>query len=273
MPIVPRARASSKQQCPAPKRRRILHLDMLFAKQCRSDALRRTLRNACVMRPEINGRLTMFSDDVSDTGWRYCGDITLCAARHPAALASGAPDGLGWLLPSEAFAQANYCDVLWCLPYNVPASSGGKIDLSPLESYAVEHERHTYSYGVKGANTAAIATIATPAVSLSNTASFGLFGPLFPIRYYLHSAEYSNSAALVTSPNGHLNGPAVFLSSIGRPVTTAAMAAMAPQRRAPSTPSTVPAASWQWRRRRRAPARFDPDERRPRHGHSCPVDR
>lgn len=77
-------------------------------------------------------------------------------------------------------------------------------------------KKHTYSYGVTGANATAITTVAAPAISLSNTTSLGWWGSLFPLGYYLHSAEYSNSAALVTSPSGHVNGPAVFLSSIGR---------------------------------------------------------
>jgi hypothetical protein len=123
---------------------------------------------------------------------------------------------LGGVFPSIVQAQANYCDVLFCVQYSVPVSTGSKVDLVALDAMAALFKKHTYSYGVTGANATAITTVSAPAISLSNTTSLGWWGPLFPLGYYLHSAEYSNSAALVTSPSGHVNGPAVFLSSIGR---------------------------------------------------------
>lgn len=119
---------------------------------------------------------------------------------------------------TQAQAQANYCNVLWCTRYEVPASSGGPIDLAPLHARGEQNKHVTYSYSVKGANSTPISTGSVSAILLNNN----LVGPgiwFLGIRenYYLHYVDYTNTAPLSVISNSRFSFPAVVLSSIGRP--------------------------------------------------------
>lgn len=124
----------------------------------------------------------------------------------------------GWLLPSDAFAQANYCNVLWCTRYEVPASSGGPIDLTPLRARGEQNHHVTYSYSVKGTNSTPISTESNQAILLSNAIVVpSLWAFEFRENYYLHYVDYTNTAPLSVISKSRYSFPAVVLSSIGRP--------------------------------------------------------